>query len=125
MTLLEAVVAMAIVGLVAVATLEGFSTEIRTGSKATEARVLEALARDRLASLQIAPLELLVRLPDSLARGAFPEPFRSHTWTASVRADRNLPSLLEASVLVRSRTGEIWLTTRLFRPAAQVARVRR
>jgi hypothetical protein len=113
---------MAIVGLVAVATLSEFATEVRAGSRAAEARVLLALAQDRLSALLIAPTDLLRRLPDSLAAGAFPRPFGGHRWEASVRLDRDVEGLFEARVVVRSVRGEFAHATRIFRPSTRVDR---
>src|SRR5688572_2545315 len=101
-TLLEATIAMAIVGLIAVATLGEFATEVRVGSKAVDARVLQALARDRLSALLLAPTDLLSRLPDSLAKGAFPVPFADHRWSAEVRRDRRIDGLFDLRVVVQS-----------------------
>lgn len=121
-TLLEATIAMAIVGLIAVATLGEFATEVRVGGKAVDARVLQALARDRLSALLIAPTDLLVRLPDSLATGVFPPPFADHRWRAEVRPDRRVDGLFNLRVLVNSTRGEVALETRTFRAPARTGR---
>jgi len=124
LTLLEATIAMAIVGLVAVTVLSEFATEVRVGGKSAEARVLQALAQDRLSALLIAPTDFLIRLPDSLAAGAFPSPFGDHRWSAIVKPDRNIEGLLEARVVVRSSRGEVSLATRIFRQSTRVDRLR-
>ena len=111
---------MAIVGLVAVATLSEFAAEVRVGSKSVDVRVLQVLAQDRLSALLLAPTDLLIRLPDSLAAGAFPPPFGDYRWSADVRPDRDIEGLLEAHVVVRSPRGEVALATRIFRRSTRV-----
>jgi hypothetical protein len=121
-TLLEATIAMTIVGLIAVATLGEFATELRVGGRAVDARVLDALARDRLSRLLVTPGATLTRLPDSLSKGTFAAPFSDHHWVATVKADRSIEGLLELQVLVRSPDAEFAVTTKLFRPPPRVER---
>ena len=115
-TLLEATIAMSIVGLVAVVALGEFSTELRVGVKAAEARLLQALAQDRVSALQVAPPEILYRVPDSLKTGAFPAPFDEYSWNVSIQPVRAVEGLAEARITVASKSSELTLTTRLFRP---------
>jgi hypothetical protein len=123
-TLLEATIAMTIVGLIAVATLGEFATELRVGAKAAGALGLEALARDRVAALQITPTEMLAHLPDSLSKGTFPSPFSDHDWTVDLKTDRNTVGLIDVQVHVRSPRGQFRVATRFFRPPSQVDRSR-
>ena len=123
-TLLEATIAMAIVGLIAVATLSEFSTELRVGAKSTDARVMEALARDRLSALRVTPTELLERLPDSLSQGTFAAPFSDHDWSVDLTPDRNVAGLLDVQIQVRSPRGQFTVATRLFRPRPRLDRSR-
>ena len=83
-TILEAVVALAIVGLAGVAALEAVGGEIRGIDRAREAYTTAALAQDRLATITVLPPEDLNPLPDSLARGTFAEPFKDYRWTATL-----------------------------------------
>lgn len=119
-TLLEATIAMAIVGLVAVVALSEFSTEVRVSAKASESRVLQALAQDRLTALQLAPPEVLHRLPDSLKTGKYAPPFQAYSWQATVRPVRSVESLLDASITVVSKTGQLTVATRFHRPLPRV-----
>lgn len=115
MTLLEAAIAMTIVGLVAVAALGEFASEIRAAGRAAGARVLQALVRDRLASLKIAPDDALTHLPDSLAQGVFPPPFSDYRWTAALTPDRGFAGLYHAEIVVRSPQGELALAARIYK----------
>jgi type II secretory pathway pseudopilin PulG len=115
MTLLEATIAMVVIGLMAVAALGEFAAELRTGTRSVDARVLHALAEDRLSALRVAPAVVLTRLPDSLSQGWFPPPFGEHRWTATVKPDRILEGLYEVTVAIRAPNAQFAVSTRLFR----------
>ena len=116
-TILEAVVALAIVGVAGVAALEAAGTEFRAAARAQAAYVGAALAADRLAAVTLARADELVPLADSLARGAFPPPFAEYTWAASVRAALGEPALYEVAIAVRGHDLDYTVATRHYRPA--------
>jgi type II secretory pathway pseudopilin PulG len=115
MTLLEATIAMVVIGLMAVAALGEFAAELRTGARSGDARVLHALAEDRLSALRVAPAEVLTHLPDSLSQGWFPPPFAEHRWIATVKPDRTLEGLYEVTVVIRAPSAQFAVSTRSFR----------
>src|SRR5918999_2456349 len=89
-TLLEAAVAMAIVGVIALAALGAYAAELRAADKARQALPAVSLAEERLAAIDLTGARELRSLPDSLARGRFPAPFEQYEWTATVRRARDV-----------------------------------
>ena len=80
--LLEAVVALLVIGLVSAAALDLVSAHFRAAARQPALLTAAALAQDRMTALQFLPAEELGRLPDSLARGDFPAPFVGYRWSA-------------------------------------------
>jgi len=115
-TILEAVVALAIVGLSGVAALEAVAGETRSIDRAREAYTLSALAQDRLAVVTILAPEDLNPLPDSLARGAFPKPFNGYRWTTSLEPISGQRDLYDVSVAVTGARSDYRVTARIYRP---------
>ena len=115
-TILEAVVALAIVGLAGVASLEAVGGEIRGIDRAREAYTTAALAQDRLAAITTLPPEDLNPLPDSLGRGTFAEPFTSYRWTATLRPLSGERDMYELAVAIDSDRAHYAVATRLYRP---------
>ncbi|HYK10839.1 MAG TPA: prepilin-type N-terminal cleavage/methylation domain-containing protein [Gemmatimonadales bacterium] len=118
-TLLEAVVALTILGLAGVATLEALGGEVRGAEHARTATTAAALAENRLATITLLPRSELDLLPDSLSRGEFQAPFEGYHWTASVRAVLGEQDLYEAQVTVASAETQYALATRVYRPHTQ------
>jgi len=116
-TLLEAVAALAILGIAGVAALESVGGELRAADRARTAVTVSALAQDRLAAITLLPTGELQPLTDSLARGSFPSPFRDYAWTASVRPLLGERNLYSVTVEVFNRTTRYALATRLYRAA--------
>lgn len=127
-TLIEAAVAVTIVGLAAVASLAAFGAELRAGDRARTALEVEALLEEQLSLTRLLPTQSLISLPDSLTRGEFLPPFERYAWSRSVRVVPGTPGLFDVTVRVRraadrsteddSRTGEWSIATRLYRSAA-------
>jgi Tfp pilus assembly protein PilV len=115
-SLLEAVVAAAIVGLVSIAALGALAAELRVAGTARRALEEAALAQDRMAAMRVLPAATLRSLPDSLSRGAFPEPFARYRWEAAAREVRGEQGLVDVEVRVISDGGSHVLRTRLYRP---------
>src|SRR5512145_2218838 len=82
--LLEALIGLAIIGLVGIGLLAATAAQVRTADKAAVLLVASALAQDRLVSLQVLDQEALRDPPDSLLAGGFPAPFDEFTWQAQV-----------------------------------------
>ncbi|MDB4881509.1 MAG: hypothetical protein JWL95_275 [Gemmatimonadetes bacterium] len=119
-TLLEAVVALAIIGLVCVGVLEAYGTTLRADVVAAERLPLAALAEERMAALDIAAGSL-ERLPDSLARGTFGAPYRTATWDTEVRRVRQSETLYDITVRVRDGDDLYTLRTRRHRASPSTA----
>jgi len=115
-TILEAVVALAIVGLSGVAALEAVAGETRSIDRAREAYTLSALAQDRLAVVTILAPEDLNPLPDSLARGEFREPFKAYRWTTSLEPISGQRDLYDVSVAVTGLRSDYRVAARIYRP---------
>jgi type II secretory pathway pseudopilin PulG len=119
--LLEAVVALAIIGIFAIGLLAATAQQERTSNKAQTLLTARALAEDRMTALQILDYDVLSDIPDSLKKGRFPEPFTQFEWTASVTPIKDEYDLFDAVVVVTDGVDSYPLRT-LFhepRPAAQ------
>lgn len=120
-TLLEAVVALAILGLAGVAALEAMSGELRAAERGKRATTAAALAEYRLAVIAMLPRADLDPVADSIARGTFQQPFEEYQWRTGVRPVLDEPDLYDVTVAVvkvRNEVRQIKLTTRIFRPPA-------
>jgi len=115
-SLLEAVVAVAIVGVASVSVLAAFGGEVRTADRARTALEAEALAVDRLTTVRLLTLDELDDLPDSVSTGRFTPPFDRYRWEIDVRRLSGQRDLHQVSVLVAWPEGEYALETRLYRP---------
>lgn len=114
-TLLEAIVALAVLGLAGVAALEAMGGELRAAERARSATTAAALAQDRLATVALLPRSELDPVRDSIARGTFRPPFAEYRWTTTIRPVLGEADLYDVVVEVRSDAGHISFATRLFR----------
>lgn len=115
-TILEAIVAVTIVGVAAVASLAAFGSQLRAGARAQVALEAEALAEEQVAGIRLLPASSLEALPDSLRSGTFPQPFERYQWSSTVQTVAHEADIHEARVTVRWPDGEYNLATRLHRP---------
>jgi len=114
--LLEAVVALAIIAMAAVALLAATGSQVRTAGKANELLVAQALAEDRLAALRLLDWDEMADPPDSVLAGTFPEPFEAFRWTAEVEEMEDEYDLFGVRVVVFG-PGEVYpLRTLVHRP---------
>jgi type II secretory pathway pseudopilin PulG len=79
-SLFEAVVAIAIVGITSVSALEAVGGDMRTAERARRAIEAEALASSRLEFMDLLTDRELQAIPDSVAQGKFPVPLDEYTW---------------------------------------------
>lgn len=121
-TVLEALVAVTIVGMTAVASLAAFGSQLQAGARAETAIEAEALAEELLARLRLLPVTSLQVLPDSLRSGTFPSPFEGYRWTSTLGARLHEADLHETTVTVRWEGGEFAVSTRLYRPSREPSR---
>jgi len=82
-SLLEAVVAIAIVGMTSIAALESVGSGMRTAEKARRMTEAEALATSRMEMLDLLTDRELQALPDSVQKGKFAEPLDEYSWTTT------------------------------------------
>ena len=115
-SLLEAVIAMAVVSLAAVAALAALGAELRSARMARETLTAAALAEYRLETVRLLPADQLRLLPDSVEDGRFSAPFDDFAWTVEVRPVAGIEALYQADVAVTGPEGQSMLSTRLYRP---------
>ena len=119
-TLLEAVVALAILAVTGIAALSALGAELGVAGRSNHALEAAALAQDGLARLRLLSGQELEPLPDSLRRGNFAAPFEEYAWRASARGVLDEPGLLDVSLVVSWDDGSYELKTRAYRPARRV-----
>jgi len=115
-TLVEAVAALVVVGLGATAALAAVGAALRAEGRVEHVLSAEALATQRLATLRLLSREQLLRLPDSLARGAFAPPLDAYRWRATSTLVPDAPDLFTIAVVVEWDDGRRALETRHFSP---------
>ena len=114
-TLLEAVVAIAIVGMTSVAALESVGGEMRTAERARRAIEVEALATSRLEFMDLLTDRELQSLPDSVEKGTFAAPLNEYSWTTTSSPVSEQPGLYDVRVNVSWANGRYSLRTYLYR----------
>jgi type II secretory pathway pseudopilin PulG len=114
--LMEAVVALAIIGLMAIALLGAAGAQVRTADKAGVLLSARALAEDRLTAIRLLDHDALQALPDSLRAGRFPEPFEAFAWEATVEVVEDEYDLFAVEVVVTAHGEGFPLRTLLHRP---------
>jgi type II secretory pathway pseudopilin PulG len=119
--LLEAVVALLIIGLATAGALELYSAHARAATRQPALLTAAALAQDRMTAVRLLPPEQLRRLADSLARGQFAEPFAAYRWQASAERARN-GHVYDIRVDVFWRDGDYTLVTSAAAPPREEVR---
>lgn len=119
--LLEAVVALAILGVASIVLLQVRAQQIRVATQARELLTAQALAEDRIAALRLLNYETLADPPDSLMEGIFPPPFESFTWTADVELIEDEYDLFGVEVVVDGPAQRFPLRTLMHRPRSVLA----
>lgn len=116
-TILEAVVALAIVGIIAVAALATVGGELRSAARSERALEAAALLQDRLAAARLAVRRAPLGLPDSIRTGSFAPPFGAYKWESRLTADRTGDDrIADLVVTVRWMDGERSTATRVYLP---------
>jgi type II secretory pathway pseudopilin PulG len=114
--LLEAVVALAILGVASIVLLQVRAQQIQVATQARELLTAQALAEDRLAAIRLLHHVLLENPPDSLLRGVFPPPFQAYSWTAEVELMKDEYDLFGVEVVVEGPAERFPLRTLVHRP---------
>ena len=119
-TLLEAAAAVVVIGISSAAALGAAASEMRAASRIRHALAAEVLADQRLAALRLLPREQLERLPDSIARGAFPSPLNEYQWRASTALVRGEQDIFELRLVIQWEGGAHTVATRHYSPRAHL-----
>jgi type II secretory pathway pseudopilin PulG len=115
--MLEAAVALLIIGLVAGAALDLRGSQLRAARRGPELVTATTLAQDRLAAVRLLEPEQLSRIPDSVANGRFRAPFADYRWrTSAARTREQQDNLYDIRVQVTWSDGAVVLATRLYAP---------
>ena len=117
-TLVEALVALAIVGVALVATIDAFGAGLRSHAAVDRHLAAVALADARLDAIAATPYDSLDRRMGDAA-GDFAAPFLGYHWQSRTWRDAASPALVHAVVRVRWATGgDYAVATVLYRPRA-------
>ena len=114
-TLMEAVVAIAVVGMTAVGALEAVGGDMRTAERAKRAIEVEALATSRLEAMNLLVDQELQSLPDSIKEGKFAPPLDEYTWKATSTPVSNQAGLYSVHVTVEWTNNSYELKTYMYR----------
>ncbi len=121
-SLFEAVVAVAIVGMTAVGALEAVGSDMRTAERARRAMELEALAGSRLEFMNLLSDVELQSLADSVAKGNFLPPLDEYSWTATSTALSAQAGVYDIRVTVEWPAGSYTVRTYQYRTPPLVTR---
>ena len=115
-TLVESMIALAMVGLVAVAVLGQIGTTSAAAANSVAALTATSLAQARLDSLQLLDADRLLAPAAAEASGRFAPPNEAYTWSFEAERLRGEPALIDASIDVAWSDGSVALRTRWYRP---------
>lgn len=116
-SLLEAVVALAIVGMVVGGVTATVAAGLRAGDAAREAATAAALADDLLARAALLPTAALEEI--ETRGGRLTPPHRAYRWSAESRRVAGEEELVELTVTIAGPRGQTRVTTRLHRPRSE------
>jgi type II secretory pathway pseudopilin PulG len=114
-SLFEAVVAIAVVGMTAVSALESVGAGMRSAEKSRRAIEAEALASSRLDFLDLMNDRELQTLPDSVEAGTFPKPLDEYSWKTTSAAYAEQPGVYDVRITITWPTGSYTVKTYVYR----------
>jgi len=114
-SLLEAVVAVAIVGLTAVSALEAAGGDMRAAERSRRAIEAEALATSRLDVIDLLTDRELQALPDSIEKGKFEPPLEEYSWKTESAPFAGQAGVYDVHVTVEWSSGSYTLRTYAYR----------
>jgi type II secretory pathway pseudopilin PulG len=114
-SLIEAVVAVAIVGMTAISALESVGGGMRTAERSKRAIEAEALATSRLEFMALMTDQELRALPDSVEKGKFPAPLDEYTWTTTSSSYSDQAGVYDVRVTITWPTGKYTVRTYEYR----------
>jgi len=119
---MEAVVAVAIVGMTAVSALEAVGGDMRTAARSKRAIEAEALATSRLEFLNLLTDRELQSLPDSVQSGKFAKPLDEYAWKTTSTPFADQAGVYDVRVIVTWPGGEYTLKSYQYRIPPVVSR---
>lgn len=114
-SLLEAVVAVAIVGMTSVAALEAVGSDLRTAERARRAVEVEQLATSRLEVMNLLTDQELQALPDSISSGTFSKPLDEYSWKTTSAPVSDQAGLYDVRLTVVWPAGSYTVRTYAYR----------
>ena len=114
-SLLEAVAAIAIVGMTSVAALEAAGGDMRAAERAERSMVVEALAGSRLEFMDLLSDRELQALPDSVAKGTFAKPLDEYSWLATAAPYADQAGVYDVRVTINWNSGSYTVRTYAYR----------
>jgi prepilin-type N-terminal cleavage/methylation domain-containing protein len=121
-SLLEAVAAIAIVGITSVSALEAVGSNMRTAEKARRAQEAEALATSRMDFMGLLTDRELQALPDSVENGKFDKPLDEYTWKTTSTPLADQAGVYDIRITVEWPTGSYVIQTYQYRRPALATR---
>jgi type II secretory pathway pseudopilin PulG len=121
-SLLEAVVAIAIVGLTSVSALEAVGGDMRTTERARRAIEAEALAGSRLDFMDLMSDRELQAIPDSVEKGKFLGPLNEYSWKTTSTAVGEQGGVYDIRVTIDWPTGSYTVKSYQYRTPPLVTR---
>ena len=114
-SLLEAVTAIAIVGMTAVSALEAVGGDMRAAERSRRAIEAEALATSRLDFMDLLSDRELQALPDSVEKGTFDAPLDEYSWKTTSTPLADQAGVYDVHVTVEWPSGSYTLRTYAYR----------
>jgi type II secretory pathway pseudopilin PulG len=121
-SLLEAVVAIAIVGMTSVGALEAVGGDMRTAERARRAIEAEALATSRLQFMDLMTDRELQALPDSVEKGTFAAPLNEYSWKTTSTPVSEQAGVYDVRVTVEWPNGSYMVRSYEYRTPPVVTR---
>jgi type II secretory pathway pseudopilin PulG len=121
-SLLEAVAAIAIVGITSVSALEAVGGDMRAAQKAKRALEAEALATARMDFMDLLTDRELQALPDSVASGKFDKPLDEYSWKTTSAPVSDQAGVYDVRITVSWADGAYAIRTYQYRRPPLVTR---
>ena len=121
-SLLEAVAAVAVIGMTTVGALEAAGSDLRTAERARRALEAEALATARVDFMNLLYDTDLQALPDSVAKGVFAKPLDEYSWSATSKPYSDQAGVYDVRVTIKWANGEYTERTYMYRRPAIATR---
>jgi type II secretory pathway pseudopilin PulG len=121
-SLLEAVVAVSIVGMTAISALESVGGGMRTAEKSKRAIEAEALASTRLDFVNLMTDRELQALPDSVASGKLSRPLDDYQWKTTAAPIDDQAGVYDVRVVITWPAGSYTVKTYVYRQPPLVTR---